>query len=890
MTTTTTRPVRLPVEGPARGDGPNKRHLPRSVAWHGTTLEGDALRHAVAITAAALAELGVDASGTVVLEVDDTGRGIVTLLAAASVGAGVVLVDDLARLRLAHPGTVPQDAVRVTLRAAPGGTAHDLRAVFGPLEGSGPHPAQWAARTERTDADVDLGAWFARSRALGIFSSGTTTGEPTLVWKSGTSLLENARATAAALGYHDDDTLLPLLPLAGQYGSSAVLVAAVVGAGLVTCSRTRLGEVLRTVERHGVTCLDATPVLYRALLDELDKRPAGTARLDAVRLFGVGGEGLSPRLQDDARARLHRPLTDGYGLTQLGNVAFASTPGRGALTPVEPYRLAVLDDAGVPCADGRLGRVLVGRTDGRPPVEADPQAWFDTGDVGRLTADGLVVLGRRGMISRGGSLVSLAWVEAALTAEGVEAVAVPDESGETARYWLFVQDPLHRPREVWRRRVAGLLAEDQRPDHLRVLGTLPVDSSGKVSRARLRALAEGLGEAQGPLQCRADSPAGRLRATVRENRQELIALIEETSDRATAHRDYWSLVNVLNHADGELGLYTRPPRVPVDVFFPRNALLESFAIYCLVPSLWASEVRLRPARGTETVMARVVELLGAAAPCPVALDTSTQAAFVETVASRPSLVLFTGRRSNAEEILQALGERHVLLFFGRGVNPIVVNRGADLRAAAKDIVISRLFNGGQDCLAPDLVLAHDDVVDTLVPLVVEAAAEYVRANDGALAPLLKDETLLHALGHLTTHAEAIVSGGEVDYRGRTFSPAVLRTDDVGRAAPVEHFAPIVTMAGFGSVGEVLDLLRTRYYLENGFGVSLYAVEETAARTLCDHYMVAMDQSLADAATPYEPFGGHGVESGFVAHRGGRVLGPVNITQTAVRFGSTIGDA
>lgn len=864
---------------------PRTGYLPSYIAWHGTQLEGTEVAAAVSTTGLALRRLGIDSSSTVVLEADHTGRTIVTLLAVANVGASVVLVDELARLRTVPEAPVLAGASRVTLKAGSAADAHDLRSVFREIERGDLQrgPSSLATR-------VDLTPWFSRPRALGLFSSGTTSGVPTLVWKSGPALLENAHATVAALDYRPEDIFLPLLPLTGQYGSSAVVIAAVIGAGVATCSRSRLGEILRTVDRHQVTCVDGTPVLYRALLDELRKRPAGVGRLGSVRVFGVGGEGLTRRLQDDFRALAGRSLTDGYGLTQLGNVAFASTPESDSFTPVAPYRVTVLDSAGAVTAEGEVGRVMVGRTDGLPPVEGTSHQWFDTGDVGRMTSAGLTVLGRRGMINRGGTLVSLAWVEAALAAEGVDAIAVPEEGEHSSRYWMFVQDSLHRPRELWREHVAQVLPDDQRPDHLRVIGNLPIDASGKVSRSRLAAMARGLSEARGSQQCSPDSAAGRLRAAVRRSREELIGLIESVSDRATAQRDYWSLVNVLNHANGELGLYSKPPSVPVNVFFPRNALLESFAIYCLVPSLWATEVRLRPAHGTETIMARVVELLGKAAPCPVTVDTSAQSTFVDSVAAQPSLVLFTGRRSNAESILRRLGDRHVFLFFGRGVNPIVVNRGADLAAVAKDVIISRLFNGGQDCLAPDLVLVHERIADDLVRHVVDAAETYLRTNEGTLAPLVKDETLMGALSYLTANADALVAGGTVDYRRRTFTPAVLTVGESGRVRPVEHFAPIVSLATFGSTSEVMDLLQTPYYLENGFGVSMYAFDEAVARSLAGHYMVALDQSLADAATPYEPFGGHGVESGFVVHRGRRICGPINITRAAVEFGSTIAEA
>ena len=172
----------------------------------------------------------------------------------------------------------------------------------------------------------------------------------------------------------------------------------------------------------------------------------------------------------------------------------------------------------------------------------------------------------------------------------------------------------------------------------------------------------------------------------------------------------------------------------------------------------ARAVRVRPATGTEKVVERLVELLQDGCPAPLAFHREPQQDFVRRVAAEPSVVLFTGHRSNAEDVLAQLTGRHVFLYFGRGVNPVVVFPDAGLERASKEIVYSRLYNGGQDCLAPDIVLVHEDVAEELEALLTRDAAEYVTANGGRLAPALALAWGLYWIGIGRSDGEGLLSG------------------------------------------------------------------------------------------------------------------------------------
>jgi acyl-CoA synthetase (AMP-forming)/AMP-acid ligase II len=122
-----------------------------------------------------------------------------------------------------------------------------------------------------------------------------------------------------------------------------------------------------------------------------------------------------------------------------------------------------------------------------------PDGWLRTGDLGRMDADGYVrITGRaKDMIIRGGENLYPAEIEAALrTLDGVlEAyvVGVPDERyGEVPAAFLRMADGATLTLEEMQRSLSGRIARFKIPTHLRVLAELPLTSSGKVQKFKLR--------------------------------------------------------------------------------------------------------------------------------------------------------------------------------------------------------------------------------------------------------------------------------------------------------------------------------------------------------------------------------------------------------------------
>jgi len=288
----------------------------------------------------------------------------------------------------------------------------------------------------------------APGTAVVVYTSGST-GQPRPIALPFATLEAAAAASAANLGWRDDDAWLLSLPFAHVGGLSVI----------TRCLLARRTVVLG--ERGDVTLMSLVPTtLARAIA-------AGPppARLRAVL---VGGAACPPALQQRALAA-GWPVLLSYGMTETAAQVATQRPcdlGRAGCGPPLP---------GVDLRISAHGHIEIRLADG----------WFDSGDLGRLDHDGhLHVLGRaRDLIISGGENVSPLEVEAALLAHpGVAAacvVGVPDDTWGELVAAALVGSPGPLTLD---------LAPFKRPRRIAWLPALPLLPSGKPDRARVQAM------------------------------------------------------------------------------------------------------------------------------------------------------------------------------------------------------------------------------------------------------------------------------------------------------------------------------------------------------------------------------------------------------------------
>jgi O-succinylbenzoic acid--CoA ligase len=322
-----------------------------------------------------------------------------------------------------------------------------------------------------------------------LFTSGTT-GTPRGAVLTRRALVASACASAANLGWRDDDRWLACMTLAHVGGLSIVTRCLAARRCVVLAERFDAATFVRHVRDDRVTLASLVPTMLARVLD-VNPQWTPPRQFRAVLLGGAAAStGLRARAVDRGV-----PLLATYGLTeacsQVTTTSYQERLSRddfGSGVPLPGVRLRVVK--------GRIevsGETLMAGYWNEAPLA--PGAWFDTGDIGELDARGrLHVHGRRTeLIVTGGENVYPADVEHALeTCAGVRAAAVfgvPDAHWGEVVAAAIVADGAAPSDAALAAFARERLASHKRPRFVCYVGRLPQTPGGKLDRRALAALA-----------------------------------------------------------------------------------------------------------------------------------------------------------------------------------------------------------------------------------------------------------------------------------------------------------------------------------------------------------------------------------------------------------------
>lgn len=339
-----------------------------------------------------------------------------------------------------------------------------------------------------------------------IYSSGTT-GVPKGIVQSWAMRWAHVRR-AVINGYGPDAVSLCATPLYSNTTLVAALPTLALGGTLVLMRKFDAARYLALAEQHGATHTMLVPVQYQRLM----ACPAfdGT-HLGRLQHKFCTSAPFSAALKAEVLRRWPGRLIEYYGLTEGGvrcelhchdfphKLHTVGRPGEGA-------DIRFIDEQGRELPAGEQGEI-VGRSAGmmsgyyRLEGKTREAEWFDaggqrfirSGDVGRLDADGFIVLGdrKKDMIITGGFNVYPSDIEGVLCQHPAVAecavVGVPSEQwGETPVAYVVARPGMQPAAEELREWLNTRVGKTQRVADLRLAERLPRSEIGKVLKRELR--------------------------------------------------------------------------------------------------------------------------------------------------------------------------------------------------------------------------------------------------------------------------------------------------------------------------------------------------------------------------------------------------------------------
>ncbi|GAB2936103.1 class I adenylate-forming enzyme family protein [Streptomyces heilongjiangensis] len=281
-----------------------------------------------------------------------------------------------------------------------------------------------------------------------IYWTSGTTSDPKGVLHTDRSLLAGGSCLAHALRLTRDDVGSIAFPYAHIGGPDYMVMLLLYGFPAVLFEHFALPAALDGYRKHGVTVAGGSTAFYSMFLAEQRKQP-GVPVVPSLRLLAGGGAPKPPELYHAVVREMGVQLTHGYGMTEVPMITMgapddsaenlATTEGR----PPEGMEIRIVD------GEVRLRGEAVCRGYLDPAQSAaafDEDGFFVTGDLGRLTDSGhLVLTGRsKDVIIRKGENISAKEIEDLLhrhpAVRDVAVVGLPDaERGE--RVCAVVEQP-----------------------------------------------------------------------------------------------------------------------------------------------------------------------------------------------------------------------------------------------------------------------------------------------------------------------------------------------------------------------------------------------------------------------------------------------------------------
>jgi coniferyl-aldehyde dehydrogenase len=240
-------------------------------------------------------------------------------------------------------------------------------------------------------------------------------------------------------------------------------------------------------------------------------------------------------------------------------------------------------------------------------------------------------------------------------------------------------------------------------------------------------------------------------------------------------------------------------------------------------------------------------------------------------------LLFTGSTRVGKLIMRSASENltPVTLELG-GKSPALVHSDFPAHTAAARIMVGKLYNAGQTCIAPDYVLVEAGAREEFVRLASQAATGmYPRLVDNPDFTRIVNRNHYQRLRGLV--ADAALKGAEmaelnpareaVNEQNRVFPPTLLwNVNDQMTVMREEIFGPVLPVVTYRSLDEAISYINSRprplalYYFDN----NSKRVESVLARTTSGG--VTVNDTILHIAQNDLPFGGVGA-SGMGSYHG-----------------------
>lgn len=356
------------------------------------------------------------------------------------------------------------------------------------------------------------------------------------------------------------------------------------------------------------------------------------------------------------------------------------------------------------------------------------------------------------------------------------------------------------------------------------------------------------------------------------NKKEIIEVLKEVETEDVAIEEYNLSIAAL-----ENNKYNSKQVKKIVSFLPMNLPLYSLIAYVIVPRICSENSVYRPSTLTKNQLQKIHNILNLT-EYNINLFTGTREKFMQEHVSKSNVVIFVGKPENANNILSKINNNVLFVYFGVGQNPVVIADNANLELASEKIVDTIMFNYGQDCGKPNIILCKRNLYKEFL----EKLKKKILEKSECKTMIRNTSSLIDVSNFLLKESDNIVMGGNIDFKNKTLDPVVISTDvNIDKNTYSEFYAPLFRIMVYDNESDLIKYFSEQKYREENMNISVFGdcryVENLSSS------LVLHNEMVPEIDNGYCEFGGYGKNVSYIQYRGIRVNKPILINREIEDF-------
>lgn len=378
--------------------------------------------------------------------------------------------------------------------------------------------------------------------------------------------------------------------------------------------------------------------------------------------------------------------------------------------------------------------------------------------------------------------------------------------------------------------------------------------------------------------------AGELAEHILKNRKALHYILRKFENYEVVEDEINKSAKTLKNI-ADLKKYFKGKVDLISTFLPLNMPLYSFVLFALIPSYQAKSLAVRVPTGLFDYFSEIYKVLSLDKTLKnISLYEGKRKDFVDEYCKKSEVIIFTGKYQNFSDIRNVCKKETLMIFNGSGHNPAIVTETADLKQAVKKIIKAKLYNNGQDCIAPNIIFIHSKIAKKFIDLLTDELEKLkvgVNYSDDniKIGPLMDQKSLESfskmVFNFLYRGAE-IIYGGKIDFKYNLAYPCVFLSSINNFLNYEELYSPIFV------IDEYVEDEDLKIYFEDKDGnysskqmyVSVFGHSKYVENL--KESIILINKSVLDIENGNEEFGGYSLESSAVCYKKESTAKPILI--------------